>query len=58
MNWVLMGRSVHTRATSSQGSGLATCHMPVKSGLPSGVRGAGALRSGFPVAVRGVPAVG
>ena len=33
-------------------------HMPEKSGLPSAVRGAGALRFGFPFANRGTPAVG
>jgi hypothetical protein len=32
--------------------------MPERSGLPSGVFGAGAARFGFPSAVRGVPAAG
>jgi hypothetical protein len=32
--------------------------MPDKSGLPSAVRGAGALRFGRPAAVLGTPAVG
>ena len=32
--------------------------MPEKSGLPSGVRGVGADRLGFPSAVLGTPAVG
>src|SRR5258708_3363614 len=32
--------------------------MPDKSGLPSDVRGAGAVRFGFPSAVRGIPGVG
>src|ERR1051325_12252317 len=32
--------------------------MPEKSTLPSGVRGAGAVRFGFPSAVRGTPGVG
>src|SRR5947199_1180783 len=32
--------------------------MPERSGLPSAVGGAGALRSGLPSAVRGTPAVG
>ena len=31
--------------------------MPEKSGLPSGVRGVGALRSGAPLATRGTPGV-
>src|SRR5438876_8817450 len=39
-------------------SGLIICHRPVSSGLPSGVRGAGAVRFGLPSAVRGMPAVG
>src|SRR5262245_35385051 len=34
------------------------CHMPDRSGLPSAVRGAGALRFGLPSAVRGMPGVG
>ena len=33
-------------------------HRPERSGLPSGVRGAGAVRFGLPSAVRGMPAVG
>src|SRR5262245_19864658 len=32
--------------------------MPERSGLPSGVRGTGAVKSGFPSGVRGTPAVG
>src|SRR5947207_1177691 len=32
--------------------------MPDRSGFPSAVRGAGALRSGLPSAARGTPAVG
>src|SRR6266853_677559 len=32
-------------------------HTPVRSGLPSGVRGAGAVRFGLPSAVRGIPGV-
>src|SRR6476646_1596371 len=36
----------------------AVCHTPDKSGLPSGVRGTGAVRFGFPSAVRGIPGVG
>ena len=31
---------------------------PDRSGLPSGVRGAGAVRIGLPSAVRGIPGVG
>src|SRR5262245_33011330 len=33
------------------------CHMPDKSGLPSGVLGAAAARFGLPSAVRGIPGV-
>ena len=33
-------------------------HKPERSGLPSGVRGAGAARFGLPSAVRGIPGVG
>src|SRR5712691_6521213 len=33
-------------------------HMPLRSGLPSAVRGAGADRLGLPSAVRGTPGVG
>src|ERR1022692_2231927 len=36
----------------------AVYHSPDKSGLPSGVRGAGAVRFGLPSAVRGMPGVG
>ena len=36
----------------------AGCHRPDKSGLPSGVLGAGAARFGLPSAVRGIPGVG
>src|SRR5439155_1013431 len=32
--------------------------IPERSGLPSGVRGAGAVRFGFPSGIRGTPAVG
>ena len=38
--------------------GTLANHMPEKSGLPSGVRGAGAFRSGAPLARRGIPGVG
>src|SRR5438477_1585164 len=34
------------------------CHVPDTSGLPSAVRGAGAVRFGLPSAVRGIPGVG
>src|SRR5437762_3525291 len=34
------------------------CHIPDRSGLPSAVRGAGAVRFGLPSAVRGMPGVG
>src|SRR5689334_10988021 len=49
---------------STSGSGdlaqlkLSVSQMPDKSGLPSGARGAGAERFGFPSAVLGRPAVG
>src|SRR5207249_5797014 len=33
-------------------------HRPERSGLPSGVRGAGAVRFGLPSGVRGIPGVG
>src|SRR5438128_11421681 len=39
-------------------SGLSHCHRPDRSGLPSAVRGAGAVRFGLPSAVRGMPGVG
>src|SRR6266850_889020 len=39
-------------------SGLSHCHRPVRSGLPSAVRGAGAVRFGLPSAVRGMPGAG
>src|SRR5215471_5669988 len=38
--------------------GTLANHMPEKPGLPSGVRGAGAFRSGAPLAKRGIPGVG
>ena len=41
-----------------QQSVLSVSQMPEKSGLPSGVRGVGAARLGFPSAVFGTPAVG
>src|SRR5215204_5241064 len=37
---------------------LSVSQIPEKSGLPSGVRGEGADRLGFPSAVLGTPAVG
>src|SRR2546425_6700643 len=37
---------------------LGVIQIPDKSGLPSAVLGAGAVRLGFPSAVRGVPGVG
>lgn len=37
---------------------LASCQMPERSGLPSGVLGTGAERFGFPSLVRGIPGVG
>src|SRR5712691_6407538 len=38
-------------------SGLIMFHRPARSGLPSAVRGAGAVRFGLPSAVRGMPGV-
>src|SRR5262249_2034602 len=38
-------------------SSLANVHKPARSGLPSAVRGAGAVRFGLPSAVRGRPGV-
>src|SRR5712692_9408898 len=40
------------------GTFVAVDQIPEKSGLPSGSRGAGALRLGLPSAVRGTSAVG
>src|SRR5262245_19251769 len=40
------------------GTGFPVSHMPEKSGLPSRVRGVGAVRLTFPSRVRGTPAVG
>src|SRR6266850_8257476 len=42
----------------SQGRPSPVSHIPEKSGLPSAVRGVGAVRLGFPSGVRGTPAVG
>src|SRR5258708_26305098 len=36
---------------------VTICHRPARSGLPSAVRGAGAVRFGLPAAVRGMPGV-
>ena len=44
--------SLHSGSKSTEN------HTPVRSGLPLGERGAGALRSGSPFAVRGTLAVG
>src|SRR5262245_24810357 len=38
-------------------SGLNICHRPVRSGLPSALRGAGAVRFGLSSTVRGMPGV-
>src|SRR5215470_3552811 len=70
MGRVLKKSSARRRATSfahgdmSLGSALGwlicngAFHKPVKSGLPSAVRGAGAVRFGLPSVVRGIPGVG
>src|SRR5439155_11623496 len=39
-------------------AGVSHPHMPLRSGLPSGVRGPGADMSGVPSRVRGTPGVG
>src|ERR1051325_10162302 len=44
-------------AGSMRGAGSGPVHTPLKSGLPSGPRGAGAVRFGLPSAVRGMPGV-
>ena len=36
----------------------STCHIPERSGLPSEIRGAGAVRFGVPSGRRGTPGVG
>src|SRR6188474_2604364 len=53
----------HTRESGSEPPRgpqfvLSVNQIPVKSGLPSGVRGAGAEGLNLPLAVRGIPAVG
>src|SRR5277367_2180930 len=40
------------------GRAVAIVHIPDKSGLPLALRGAGAVRSGFPLLSRGTPSVG
>src|SRR5579883_1992857 len=45
-------------AASTAPTGRETSQMPLRSGLPSAVLGVGALRFGFPSAVRGTPGVG
>jgi hypothetical protein len=40
------------------GNLVAVSHIPEKSGVPLGSRGAGALKLGLPSAVRGTSAVG
>src|SRR6187549_1322595 len=51
-----------TEAASIGLKPVLTCdvlvHRPERSGLPSGARGAGAVRFGLPSAARGIPAVG
>ena len=39
-------------------AGVSQPHMPLRSGLPSAVRGAGADMLGLPSGVRGTPGVG
>jgi len=62
MPWGDIGSSTpHTSDSESRFGrqfGLSVSQMPVKSGLPSGVRGAGADGLNFPLPVRGTPAVG
>src|SRR5688572_4717766 len=50
----------HGCALAGSKGGMETVpfHTPVKSGLPSGPRGAGAVRFGVPSGLRGMPGVG
>src|SRR5439155_8475044 len=50
-------QSLPSRRLGGHGSGLSASQMPEKSGFPSRVRGAGALRFGAPEARRGTPGV-
>jgi len=52
-----LNTSPNRRSLSPAGA-YAACHTPERSGLPSAVRGIGAVRSGFPSGVRGVPGDG
>jgi hypothetical protein len=47
----------YRRFISASGVG-STCQTPDRSGLPSAVRGGGAVRFGLPSLVRGMPGVG
>jgi len=45
-------------ASGLHGLRLAACQIPEKSGFPSGIRGAGPIKSGVLSAFLGTPAVG
>src|SRR5262245_14879219 len=51
-------QSFPSRMIGGQGSGLSPSHTPEKSGLPSAVRGGGALALRAPVEPRGTPGIG
>src|SRR5580765_2765161 len=53
-----MSSGFRSAATLREYFGEILNHRPDRSGLPSGVRGAGAARFGLPSAVRGIPGVG
>ena len=52
------GINMSAQPSGGQGRLCSTSQIPVRSGLPSVVRGAGAERFGLPSFVRGIPAVG
>ena len=60
MSSVSVSRTTARRdvARSGRGTGTGAFQIPVKSGLPSGPRGAGAAGSGLPSCVRAMPEVG
>src|SRR5262245_33087840 len=51
-------QSFPSRMIGGHGSGLSPSHTPEKSGLPSAVRGGGALTSRAPLGSRGTPGIG
>src|SRR5262245_30445794 len=63
--WKFSLRSRTTASTEAGSTGVklvftrdVLVHKPERSGLPSGARGAGAVRFGVPSALRGIPRVG